>query len=222
MATLRYRGGTASERASLADDLVIAVDLGFAKSSKSCGLAWRTPGGELQAVPLGFGDCIARVGSQLRSVLRAVLILEAPLSGLFNATGNPRERGRFEQRDTDEGIKQRYWYSGPGAATCLAAIFFCRELRAVVRDIAPADQATTLILYEGFVSFKPQRTDHCEDARRLRDGFLDPTRLADIVTPEPGPDEDIVTVTDIIADQSGGGIPAILVVDYRLEAAGPV
>lgn len=214
-AAVRLRSGTEGEMASLATGAVIAVDLGFAKARRSCGVAWRTPDGKAWDEALGFGECIESVCALLSPLPQAVLILEAPLSGMFNEEGNPCERGAFERRDTEERAGQRYWYSGPGAATCLAAIFFCRELRARLLATLVPERDLTIVLYEGFLSFKRGRTTHHEDARRLLDGFLDRKGLAGIEPVAPGTDTLVIAVTDLVADQGPPGAPPVLVVAPR-------
>lgn len=127
MKNIALRSGSCAEVASLRNVFAVAVDLGFAKEKPSCGLAWRAPDQPVKGMKLQFGECVKRVLQLLTDQSKAVLIIEAPLSGLFSADGNPVERGDFEKRQ-DGGKTNRYWYSGPGAATCLAAVFFLREL----------------------------------------------------------------------------------------------
>lgn len=214
MSVAQFRAGTVDEMTALAAGLVIAVDLGFSKAERSCGLAWRMPQGVRVDDELEFGRCVETVCDLLHPVSQAALILEAPLSGVFTAEGNPRERGAFEQRRTQDKVRQRHWYLGPGAATCLAALFFCRELKARLLPVPPPEMERTLVLYEGFVSFKTGRTRHGEDARRLRDCFLDPSLLASVVALQPASEISIIAVTDVISDQAGGSAPPILVYDY--------
>lgn len=142
-AAVKYRSGNEAEIAALATWTTIAVDLGFAKAERSCGLAWKALDGQGGDEVLGLGKCIEAVCSLLQRLDEAALILEVPLSGMFNTEGNPREQGDFELRDAGERTAQRYWYSGPGAATCLAAIFFCRALPArLLGMLEPSGGAT--------------------------------------------------------------------------------
>jgi hypothetical protein len=165
----------------LRDGFVVAVDLGFARSKKSCGLAWQNGrSGQLQperTKTCCFGECIGEVWRLLESHREAVLIVEAPLSGLFSETGNPIGRGTFEEQDpTSESRGPRYWYSGPGAAMCLAATLFLRELVRRSSQSPARIPARKVVLYEGFLSFKkpekPKVTDHWFDARRLVESFF--------------------------------------------------
>jgi hypothetical protein len=48
MVAVRFSSGVAAQIESLSDRLVLAIDLGFSKSSKSCGVAWRDGTGQLE------------------------------------------------------------------------------------------------------------------------------------------------------------------------------
>jgi|TARA_B110000093_G_scaffold183183_1_gene232584 hypothetical protein len=130
---------------------LLAVDLGYSARSKSCGVAW-SGGAVVQS--LEFGECIEAVAQQLSNVGRHTLILEAVLSTYHAIQGNPMIRGEFE--------KGRGWYHGPGVTTFAAALRFVCELdRVLPNDLRP------IPLVEGFLSYKPVRTAHSEDALRL-------------------------------------------------------
>jgi hypothetical protein len=62
----------------------MAIDLGFAKGKRSCGLAWKFPGQAVDGKNLRFGECVERVPQLLKGQSKAVLVIEAPLSGLFS------------------------------------------------------------------------------------------------------------------------------------------
>ncbi|MBI5512513.1 MAG: hypothetical protein HY909_02020 [Deltaproteobacteria bacterium] len=137
---------------------LLCVDLGFAAEEASCGLAIN------HEVPtlLTFGACCEEVAARLRSwhpERPVALVLEAPLSMAFR-DGNPCRRGAFERRDD----KARGWYHGTGAPMLLAARTFLARLRQV-----PLAQDREVTLFEGFVSFKGERSDHRADAIALRD-----------------------------------------------------
>ena len=130
---------------------LLAVDLGYSARSKSCGVAW-SGGAVVQS--LEFGECIEAVAQQLSNVGRHTLILEAVLSTYHAIQGNPMIRGEFE--------KGRGWYHGPGVTTFAAALRFVCELdRVLPNDLRP------IPLVEGFLSYKPVRTAHSEDALRF-------------------------------------------------------
>jgi hypothetical protein len=212
-----FKSGSRDQIASLAKELVVAIDLGFAKASASCGIAWKTPNGESSDDSLQFGACIHKACDLMKAHKAAALILEAPLSGLFSAAGNPIERGAFERQATKEGRKVRYWYSGPGAATCLAAIFFCRELMKRLQAVSDSDREITVVLFEGFVSFKKKpkgkkrkKTSHRDEAIRLRDCFLNGPKPAWVKEVRAKDKESVVAITDVLTDQKAGAGPAIL------------
>ncbi len=132
----------------------IFVDVGFAKSARSCG------------VLLGDELCQALSFSQLRVKLQTVatekakplnILLEAPLSVAFNAMGNPTGRS-IERREN----QTRYWYVGPGCSVLVATTHLLRA----IYDVTPSRE---IRLFEGFASFKPKgvRSSHCEDVLRL-------------------------------------------------------
>ena len=93
---VKFKTGTLKLAKDGTAPLTTAIDLGFAKSRASCGVAWATSS-RPEAVALTFEDCIAKVASLVRKQERANLIIEAPLSGFFSEDGNPIERGSFER-----------------------------------------------------------------------------------------------------------------------------
>ncbi len=201
--------GSRQTAASVRAPAVIAVDLGFSAMAKSCGLAWRTPQSS-SVEDLTFGDCVAQVAELISEWRTADLIIEAPLSGLFSDRGNPLGRREFELRPAREDRKaeHRYWYSGPGASTCLAALFFLDRLR---REIGTRE-SVSVTLYEGFLSFKLGGTRHSIDAQRLLDGFVSQTaQVLEVIAPAKA---SVSTLLDIL-DPSGVGTaaPAVVLID---------
>jgi hypothetical protein len=130
---------------------LLAVDLGYSARTRSCGVAWSS-GADVQSFE--FGECIDAVAQQLSSIGRHTLILEAVLSTYHTPQGNPTIRGDFE--------KGRGWYHGPGVITFAAALRFLSELDRILPNNLRA-----IPLVEGFLSYKPVRTAHSEDALRL-------------------------------------------------------
>ncbi|HWP01242.1 MAG TPA: hypothetical protein VNL74_11580 [Methylococcus sp.] len=133
----------------------VFIDLGFAKSAKSCGLL------------VGDGIPTEISFSQLRAEVTAIalsnqtplnLLIEAPLSVAFTATGNPTGRS-FERR----GKQTRYWYVGLGCSVLVAATYLLRA----VYDLHPGRE---IRLFEGLASFKPKgvRSSHSRDVIGLR------------------------------------------------------
>jgi hypothetical protein len=239
MVTVKFRSGKRSKRVALAESgvLVIAVDLGFSNRGKSCGIAWRpqsaAPASTLpKAESLRFDECIQRVARLVYEDRKAVLIIEAPLSAVFDVDGNPVGRGDFEKSEVakndrtrggrDGKESPRYWYYGAGASTCLAAIFFLRRL---TRQGPPvAGKTTEIILFEGFISYKrrpvgkttpkARRTNisaHAEEARQLLGCFLDEkadsAKVRDVEKPKGGV---VIPVTSILEGSQSATAPAII------------
>ena len=209
--TVFFRSGSLPLARGERAPTTVAVDLGFAKRRKSCGLAW-CKSSEDHACTCTFGECIRKVTALLTHVTEADLIIEAPLSGFFSSDGNPVDRGDLERRAATEGQKaqHRYWYSGAGAVTCLAAVFFLRELRVRLDSKRPAGSPLTITLYEGFLTFKTAGSRHDEDAKSLRNAFLrGGVNLKEVVVPNG---TTVLTVADILSPQGPGSIaPAIVV-----------
>lgn len=144
----------------------IAIDLGYSAKQKSCGLATSH---DTDTHSLTFGDCIDFVEVLIREHGRHTLILEAVLSTYHTRNGNPAIRGEFE--------KGRGWYHGPGVTTFAAALRFLGELdRRLPAELRP------IPLVEGFLSYKPARTTHVDDAGRLLVEF----DRAEVFEPETG------------------------------------
>jgi hypothetical protein len=119
----------------------LAIDLGFAEKSTSCGLSEHQQG-------YRFADAVTETAAWLsRQTNEAVLILEAPLSGSFDTSGNPCARGRFETHHDSGNSSGRRWQSGAGASMALAALHF-------LRLISEAAKNTDLVVHlvEGFCS----------------------------------------------------------------------
>jgi hypothetical protein len=81
----------------------MAVDLGFASKKKSCGLAWQVQSETCYPERSDFGRCIEKVAAFLSDNANSVVVVEAPLSGLFNADGNPTARMPFEEATSTAG-----------------------------------------------------------------------------------------------------------------------
>ncbi len=143
---------------------VMAMDVGYSATARSCGLAWAEDGNR-GSDEMTHQAAITRLIEWLSGQDESVLILEAPLSTAYRE-GNPAMRGPFEQQKTDSTTKTRVWYSGPGAAVTLAALNILRRLQ-----MEAALAATTVHLLEGFVSFGDLRS-HREVAESLRDALI--------------------------------------------------
>ena len=133
---------------------LLGIDLGYSATAKSCGIASSRNDG---AYALCFGDCIDHIAQQIRDHGPHILIIEAVLSTYHSPEGIPAIRGEFE--------KGRGWYHGPGVTTFAAALRFLDQLDKQL------PKTIKLPLVEGFLSYKPVRTTHEADARRLVDEF---------------------------------------------------
>jgi hypothetical protein len=152
---------------------------------------------------------VARVADLINEWRSADLIIEAPLSGLFSDSGNPLGRREFEVRPpTDERkAEHRYWYSGPGASTCLAALFFLDRLR---REVGPRE-SVSVTLYEGFLSFKSGGTRDSVDAQRLLDGYLSGTaQILEVVVPVNASVSSLLDIVD--PSRAATAAPAVILI----------
>jgi hypothetical protein len=213
------RPGSADEICRLTGCFVLAMDLGFSKSKKSCGLAWKNgQSGRMETDELTFGRCADKVCSLLRCNHNnaAVLIIEAPLSGLFGEEGNPVGRGDFERRDPNLArAATRYWYSGPGAAMCLAAAFFLREVVHRFRE-NPCGTPHEVVLYEGFITFKSKPTDHLEDAKRLLGSFF--CTSCPIVPLKASSRDSVLSILDVIGGATTKSVAPAIIAPTRCRA----
>ncbi len=211
MAPIKLHPGSPEQIDTLATCFVVAVDLGFSRTSRSCGVAWRDADGVPRSEAFRFGECIEEVARLLKGHPRVVLIIEAPLSGLFTSTGNPVGRGDFERRGLNfSSSATRYWYTGAGAATCLAAVFFLRKLLAEMERLTYEARPVEAFLYEGFITFKPEPTEHVSDAEILLDCFLGARKRLTIQI-EAATGQSLIAVTDVVAGfDSGSGAPTII------------
>lgn len=133
---------------------LLGIDLGYSATTKSCGIAYSR---DSESHALCFGECVDYAAQLIRKDGACNLILEAVLSTYHSPAGNPNIRGDFE--------KGRGWYHGPGVTTFAAALRFLEQLDEQL------PQFIQLPLIEGFLSYKPVRTLHTDDARRLVDEF---------------------------------------------------
>jgi hypothetical protein len=174
---------------------LVAVDLGFSGNRRTTGVAWALPF-ECHAKNQRFGDAANAVAEKCRSLAEVTLILEAPLSAMFDALGNPQPRGDFERKP-----QSRWWSVGPGAATALSALFFLRRLYSELRTAK-----TTIHLVEGFVSGSDS-VDHAVVAVALRDGFSGKRECRWHCVSDGG---SVVSALDWLEGKSSGNPPVIL------------
>ena len=145
----------------------IFLDIGFSSEAKTCGLKiFGEP-----AQNLKWADACLEIKNAIHSCEKPInLMIEAPLSVTFNSTNNPVRRS-FEKR----GKSTRYWYLQGGVVTLLSAAYLIRQLYDLEKP--------NISLFEAFVSFKSQKTDHMDDASLMERGIVEgalPMGKADI------------------------------------------
>jgi hypothetical protein len=201
------RAGRIRDIEALQPGLVLAVDIGFASSrTRSCGLASNIS--DHSSLRLTFENAVQSVADLLRKVKAATLILESPLSYVFDAHGNPIGRLSVERIGSNT---PRYWYLGAGAVTSFAAVFFLRRLVELVPRVL-SSRSLRLTIFEGFVSYYVEgRIGHREVAERLVQcfaGFPDHSEVLEIATPLGGR---VLTVFDLLSYPGVRHLPAVVV-----------
>lgn len=195
------RAGTIAELRRDSGDWVF-VDVGFSQNARSCGFL----SGQGDAVELTFADLVkhGRV-VMTESELPLNLVIEAPLSVAFTATGNPTGRS-FEKRTSGS----RYWYVGLGCGVLVAALYFLNSL-------AQEMSSREVRLFEGFASFKVKgaKSSHTADVLKLRDVVWRPKQHPKAIL---APDQLARTATDVVlsAFEVAGrnyGVPPVIVID---------
>jgi hypothetical protein len=161
----------------------IAVDVGFGNSSSS-GIATSMSD---ETFTKGFASCADVIADRTSSHDEVNLILEAPLTGTFDAEGNPDGRRPLEKK----GSSTRYWYLQAGANVGIGALFLLRDLSARAVD-------AKVNLFEGFVSFKTETSEHVGDAQMLLREF------------QKGQDGDIRTIEEAASDTESASFVSFL------------
>ena len=206
-----FRSGTDIKTDRKLYNEVVAVDLGFAQAgNESCGFAKSQNGNVIERGCFSFGKCIDEVVKNVREHKKIVLIIEAPLSGRFDAQGNPMSRGDFEKNSSDKST--RYWYAGAGASICLGATFFLKMINAKTLNLADKENLD-VVLYEGFITFKDEnakKLTHAEDAEILVECFAG-KRKHHVETVNVADAQTSVVLTDLIALTTSSPAPHIIV-----------
>jgi hypothetical protein len=177
----------------------IFLDIGFASTKKTCGLIF----GNAKPECVRFGDAKRQIVTQIsKSDSTVNLVIEAPLSVCFDQRGNPKGRAIETQRSAT-----RYWYSGPGPAVMVAAMY-------LIREITDAKADAPILLFEGFVSYKSDLTPstHESDVCSLRDVVREPVKFSELIRPA----ETLAATTDFLcsAFRVAGldfGVPAVII-----------
>lgn len=160
----RFRAATRQDL--LGKRPVVAIDLGYSKTTKSCGVA---DDADLGGVNLRFGQALGRVVGQINcSKTPPLLFIEAPLS-VRHCDENPAPRGRFEEKQASQSVG-REWYLRGGATTTLAAIRFLRRVDQCLQELGCTSRSIPIV--EAFLSNKSGPTDDKRDAVRMRGKVL--------------------------------------------------
>lgn len=132
----------------------LILDIGFSNNKKSCGLLL----GDNAPEQLKFNDAVDTVVRIAREKPLLNLVIEAPLSIVFDKLGNPKAR-RIEKKDGEN----RLWYVGPGCAVLVAGMYLMRKL-------CDSHPSADVKLFEGFVSYKSNiaKSNHLRDVELLR------------------------------------------------------
>jgi hypothetical protein len=136
----------------------IIVDLGFAAENATCGYLSCDLSDEQNPKEkpelLTFTELNKKLATKISGPGNPLhLVIEAPLSAAFE---NENPLGREVEVIND---KRRYWYVQSGAVVTLAALYLLKNLHAL--------QSRETRLFEGFVSFKEDSTDHKRDVVQL-------------------------------------------------------
>jgi hypothetical protein len=152
----------------------IFLDTGFSGArnarGRTCGLVIGNSEGERA----NFAEATQRIVEHIAGTRSLVnLVIEAPLSVCFSAAGLPT--GRSIERKEGE---QRYWYTGPGCAVMVAAMYLIGAIREI-------PSPNTVRLFEAFISYKTRGTgsDHKREARLLRDAVRYPRKFPARIIP---------------------------------------
>ncbi|MDZ7843047.1 MAG: hypothetical protein U5R46_19850 [Gammaproteobacteria bacterium] len=177
----------------------IFIDPGFASKAASCGFL----DGQGSPRSVTFAKLQAVTVAAMQSSRAPVnLVIEAPLSVAFQASGNPVGRA-FER----QGSQTRYWYVGLGCAVMTSAMY-------LMRTITEATDAEVR-LFEGFVSFKPkgQASSHTEDVLALRSIVWGSNRAGRVIPPDEfrqNSKDNVMSAFDVAGMMYG--IPPVLAV----------
>lgn len=200
-----FESGSKSNSKVASSSLVIAVDLGFSQNSASTGVAWRSDrNSSIEHGNFTFAQAVSKTQELMSGCKAASLILEAPLSATFNNNGNPAVRSQFERRydEAKQRNVSRPWYSGPGAATLIAALFFLRRIQAP-SEFQPGAK---FLLFEGFHTFKQSATSHEQDAIELPNAFY-----ANEIHEVDESTGSWLSILSLIGDENDESVPAIVV-----------
>jgi len=133
------------------------IDMGFSSKSPTCGVLFHDSKPERKI----FAETVKDVITVIKTYPLVNLVIESPLSVAFD-NGNPIGRSIEKQ-----GNKARYWYVGPGCVVLVGALY-------LMKNIISENPTGEVRLFEGFVSYKTEKSDHMRDVEFLRDVVKDP------------------------------------------------
>jgi hypothetical protein len=151
--------GDKKRASTLREHPLVAVDMGFAGTAKSCGVALTVHREAPKSAPYYFATAAETVRDFFKKHGEGVLVIEGPLSAAFDVSRNPTARGEFER----EG-KPRWWNLRAGSQMALAALYFFRRLD----ELMPPNSAIHLV--EGFV-VGDKSGKHADVAATLANAF---------------------------------------------------
>ncbi len=156
------------------------VDIGYSNGQNSCGvLTIENDRCSLQDITFSQLQQLFKDFYSGNKNTKTGLVLEAPLSILFDEKGNPLGRVFEKEEETisKDGKEKilikstRYWYYGAGATVTLGALEFLNRVIDILIN-------NNIYLFEGFVSFKKEsekeerkKEKHFYDAKLLFDGI---------------------------------------------------
>lgn len=191
----------------------IFLDMGFSGArgarARTCGLLI----GDADAKRVTFAEAEKQIVGKItgsRSTLN--LVIEAPLSVCFSASGNPTGRS-IEKK---AGETHRLWYVGAGCAVMVATMYLIRR----INEAAPT---ATVRLFEAFISYKERsaKSDHCRETMMLRDVVKDPRKFSECIISakslKASCDDEISSAFRVIGINCG--VPAVI---RRMVSSGHV
>ena len=138
----------------------LIFDIGFSNRKESCALLFNNNKPNVYQ----YNEAVTEVIELIHNHATVNLVIEAPLSVVFDRKGNPK--GRTVEK---KGTRTRYWYFGPGCTVLVATTYFMRRL-------IDSKLASNVRLFEGFVSYKEKGdvSDHLRDVKLLRKSIMSP------------------------------------------------
>ena len=180
------------------------LDIGFSKSERTCGVLIH----DTDPVRKTFGEAVNLVKEASRDYPVLNLVIEAPLSITFDkVSGNPVGRW-FEKKDE----QHRYWYAGLGCLVMVATLYLMRELTST-------NPKGEIKLFEGFISFKTEKSDHLKDVKLLRTVVKDPHKYAKfIIEPTVNSSSEIKSAFEIMGSSFNNfGIPPVIMSPEQVQ-----